>query len=316
METKNVDLVVQGGGVKGIAALGAILPLYDAGYRFNRIAGTSAGAIVAALVAAYQRAGEDLHKLEPVMRTMDYDAFKDDSLLEKVAGNVGRGIELLLHDGMYSGDYLYEWLDPLLTAVGVTTFGDLRLDDPDGSMYEYQAYSLVVATTDLSRQVLVRLPWDYDQYGQPADTQRISDAVRASMSYPFFFRPYQFTTGAGAQVTWVDGGLLANFPVTLFDRNDGKAPRWPTWAVSISAAPAFVDKPLSSALGEAKGIVDTFMSVANNQYHLDDEGIGRRTITVNTSEVSSMDFGLTQDQASLLFDRGLAAGKAFLAKNA
>ncbi len=312
METKNVDLVIQGGGVKGIAALGAILPLYDAGYRFNRIAGTSAGAIVAALVAAYQRAGEDLHKIETIMRDMDYGAFKQDSMLEKVAGNVGRGLELLLHDGMYSGDYLYEWLEPLLVNIGVTTFGDLRLDDPEGSMYPYQAYSLVVAATDLSRQVLVRLPWDYDQYGQPADKQRIVDAVRASMSYPFFFRPYQFTTGHGDQVTWVDGGLLANFPVTLFDRNDGRAPRWPTWAVQISATPPFTDKPITSALGEAKGMLDTLMSATNNQYHLDDEGTGRRTITVNTSEVSSLDFGLTPDQASLLFDRGIDAGRKFL----
>ncbi|GAA3437946.1 patatin-like phospholipase family protein [Kutzneria kofuensis] len=215
---------------------------------------------------------------------------------------------------MYSGDYLYEWLEPLLQAVGVTTFGDLRLDDPDGSMYEYQAYSLVVAATDLSRQVLVRLPWDYDQYDQPAGEQRIVDAVRASMSYPFFFRPYQFTTGKGDQVTWVDGGLLANFPVTLFDRNDGRAPRWPTWAVRISATPPFVDKPITSALGEAKGMIDTFLSVSNNQYHLDDEGIGRRTIAVDTTEVSSMDFGMTREQAQLLFDRGLAAGKAFLDK--
>jgi NTE family protein len=233
-------------------------------------------------------------------------------VLEKVAGNVGRGLELLLHDGMYSGDYLYEWLEPLLVNIGVTTFGDLRLDDPEGSMYSYQAYSLVVAATDLSRQVLVRLPWDYDQYGQPADTQRIVDAVRASMSYPFFFRPYQFTTGHGDQVTWVDGGLLANFPVTLFDRNDGRAPRWPTWAVQISATPPFADKPITSALGEAKGMLDTLMSATNNQYHLDDEGTGRRTITVNTSEVSSLDFGLTPDQASLLFDRGVAAGRKFL----
>jgi NTE family protein len=314
METKNVDLVVQGGGVKGLAALGAILPLYDAGYRFNRIAGTSAGAIVAALVAAYQRAGRDLHELEGLMAEMDYAAFKQDSVLEKVAGPVGRGLELLLHDGMYSGEYLYEWLTPLLEAVGVTTFGDLRLDDPDGAMYEYQAYSLVVAATDLSRQVLARLPWDYDQYGQPADKQRIVDAVRASMSYPFFFRPYQFATGQGEQVTWVDGGVLANFPVTLFDRNDGKAPRWPTWCVRISASPAIVDKPLTSAFGEAKALLDTLLSASNNQYHLDDEGIGRREIAVDTSEVPSMDFGLTKEQGQLLFDRGVAAGKAFLAR--
>jgi len=60
----NVDLVLEGGGVRGIALLGAVLRLYDEGYRFPRIAGTSAGAIVAALVVAHQRAGRDLHELE------------------------------------------------------------------------------------------------------------------------------------------------------------------------------------------------------------------------------------------------------------
>ena len=43
------DLVLEGGGVKGIALVGAIGPLVAAGYRFPRIAGTSAGAIVGSI---------------------------------------------------------------------------------------------------------------------------------------------------------------------------------------------------------------------------------------------------------------------------
>jgi predicted patatin/cPLA2 family phospholipase len=42
-DNKPIDLVLEGGGVKGIALLGAVLTFYDAGYRFKRIAGTSAG---------------------------------------------------------------------------------------------------------------------------------------------------------------------------------------------------------------------------------------------------------------------------------
>ena len=53
----SLDLVLEGGGVKGIGLVGAVLTLGDAGYRFPRVAGTSAGAITAALIAALQRAG-------------------------------------------------------------------------------------------------------------------------------------------------------------------------------------------------------------------------------------------------------------------
>src|SRR2546421_13002002 len=65
---KHVDLVLEGGGVKNIALLGAVLALSEAGYTFPRIAGTSGGAIIAAAVAAYQRAGLDLGGLVDAMR--------------------------------------------------------------------------------------------------------------------------------------------------------------------------------------------------------------------------------------------------------
>ncbi|HEX3787612.1 MAG TPA: patatin-like phospholipase family protein [Pseudonocardiaceae bacterium] len=310
-KSKSVDLVLEGGGVKGIGLLGAALELVDAGYRFERIAGTSAGAIAAALLAAYQRAGEDLHKLEAVMKSCDYRRFEDGPFLERVTGPVGEGVEVLLHKGAHTGDYLYEWLGPVLEAVGVTKFGDLRLDDSDSSLQDYQRYGLVVHTSDLSRHCLVRLPWDYSEYGRPADDQLIVDAVRASMSYPFFFRPVEFATGTGGKVTWVDGGLLSNFPITVFDRTDGKPSRWPTWGVKLTGEPRAVDKPVATAPGLVINTVSTLLSEWN-RYHLDDEGVNQRTILVDTTGVSSLDFGLTAAQQQTLFGNGQAAGQKFL----
>ena len=52
MADLRADLVLEGGGVKGIGLVGAIAVLEERGYLFNRVAGTSAGAIVGALVAA------------------------------------------------------------------------------------------------------------------------------------------------------------------------------------------------------------------------------------------------------------------------
>jgi NTE family protein len=208
-DNKPIDLVLEGGGVKGIALLGAVLTFYDAGYRFKRIAGTSAGAVVAALVASYQQAERNLHDLEEKMHQVDYSRFVDGPALERLTGRLGEGIELLLHEGAHSGDYLYEWLSPLLEEVNVHTFADLRIDDPGGTLKDYQQYSLVVHVSDLSRRVLVRLPWDYTQYGKTANDQVVVDAVRASLSIPFYFRPVQLDTPDG-QVTWVDGPVLGS----------------------------------------------------------------------------------------------------------
>ena len=56
----NADLVLEGGGVKGIGFAGAVLVLAEAGYHFKRVAGTSAGAIAATLIASIEKAGKDM----------------------------------------------------------------------------------------------------------------------------------------------------------------------------------------------------------------------------------------------------------------
>jgi len=314
-DQKNADLVLEGGGVKGIGLLGAVLTLHDAGYTFPRVAGTSAGAIVAALVAAYQKAGRDLHDLEGVMRDLDYSRFRDGSVLERLTGRLGEGAELLLHEGMHSGAYLNEWLSAELAKTGVKTFGDLRIVDPGSSLKPYQAYSLVVHTSDLTRGVLVRLPWDYGEYGIDADKQLIVDAVRASMSIPFYFQPVQVRTDRGT-ATWVDGGLLSNFPITAFDRNDGNTPRWPTWGVQLSGRPPTgPDRPIRTALGIAVRALET-MTGDWNRYRLEEEGVNRRVMHVDTDGVSAVDFSLSAQTRDKLFAAGQQAARDFLALHA
>jgi NTE family protein len=310
-DEKKADLVLEGGGVKGIGLLGAVLTLADAGYTFPRVAGTSAGAIVAALVAAYQKAGLDLHNLEDVMRRVDYRRFQDGSVLQRLTGRLGEGAELLLHDGMHTGQYLIDWLGPELEKAGVTTFADLRLHDPASSLERWQAFSLVVHASDLTRRVLVRLPWDYDQYGLDADSQRVADAVRASMSIPFYFRPVQLQTTRGT-ATWVDGGLLSNFPITVFDRTDGRQARWPTWGIQLSGEPKDgPDHPVTNAVGMVESCLRT-LTGEWNRYRLDEDGVNRRTIHVNTDGVSATDFSLSDSMRERLYQAGRDAAQTFL----
>src|SRR6266571_70272 len=73
----DADLVLEGGGVKGIGLVGALKVFGDAGYRFRRVAGTSAGAIVGSLTAA----GVPPEQLQRIMRELDYRKFQDGDFL-------------------------------------------------------------------------------------------------------------------------------------------------------------------------------------------------------------------------------------------
>jgi NTE family protein len=249
------DLVLEGGGVRGIGLAGAVEVLSEAGYRFARVAGTSAGAIAATLVASITKAGGSMSLLQRYLAQLQFDQFTREGHVrhwaDKLVGaKVTNAADLMVHMGLYSGDYLAEWLRPILhDDLGVTTFGDLRItqnDDPGMSLTPERRYRLVVHTSDITRGELARLPWDYNFYGLDRDGQDLVSAVRASMSIPFFFEPVLVQTKPatvqiprpdgsfaeqvypGGQVTWVDGGMLSNFPIDAFDRADGRAPRWPT----------------------------------------------------------------------------------------
>lgn len=309
------DLVLEGGGVKGIGLVGAALVLAEHDYVFPRVAGTSAGAIVASLIAAHQVAGRPLSGLETIMNSVEYQRFQDESFLEHLTRPAGEVAELLLHMGIAKGDYLVEWLGNVLDDLGVRTFADLKItedDDPGTSLPPEQRYRLVVHTSDITRGSLVRLPWDYHHYGQDPDAALVVDAVRASMSIPFFFRPVTMRTPTGKS-TWVDGGMLSNFPITVFDRTDGKPSRWPTWGIKLSARPASVqvDHPADNTFEVAISCLRTLVS-GWDRYHLDDEGVTARTIFVDTAKISAIDFGITPDQQHLLFRNGRKAATAFL----
>jgi NTE family protein len=309
------DLVLEGGGVKGIGLVGAVQVLADKGYVFPRVAGTSAGAIVASLIAAHQVAGKPLSNLVTIMRQVDYRKFKDEGLLERHLGTPGEIAELLVHMGIAKGDYLVEWLGNVLADLGVHTFADLAItdeDDPGSSLPAEQRYRLVVHTSDISRGALVRLPWDYPRYGQDPAAMRVVDAVRASMSIPFFFRPVTFKTPTG-KVSWVDGGMLSNFPITAFDRTDGKPGRWPTWGVKLSGRPssAQVDQPAGNDFDLAMSCLRTLLA-GWDRYHLDDEQVTSRTVFVDTAKVSSIDFDISTAEQQQLFDSGVRAATDFL----
>lgn len=310
---KVVDLVIQGSGVKGVAALGAVITLRDAGYRFARISGTSSGALVAALVMAYQSAGRDLHELTDLLESLNPAEFEKAPAAERLTALAGEGWEALLHGGAYSLGYLHEWLTGLLEKTGITRFSDLRHNDTGSSLPESQQYSLVVHVSDISRHCWVRLPWDYSEYGMKADDQLIADAVVASMAFPLIFEPVNVTTATGETVTWVDGGMVADYPLTIFDRTDAQPARWPTWGIRLFGQPTAG----SGAVRSVPGILmNSFLTLLEwNRYGLDNEAPSQKSIIVNTGpdEVTTeLNLSISQGGRTALYQQGQQAASEFL----
>jgi NTE family protein len=197
------------------------------------------------------------------------------------------------------------------------TFADLRIseeEDPGSSLPEEQRYRLVVMTSDISSGQLVRLPWDAEQhYGIDPDGMKVVDAVRASMSIPFFFQPFTLTKGDHSKVTLVDGGMLSNFPIECFDRTDGAPPRWPTFGVKLSARPGAHQKPreTGNTFELAMACLSTLLG-AHDAYHLDDEQVAQRTIFVDTLGVDATDFEIDAETQHKLFLNGTLAAQSFI----
>ena len=286
------DLVLEGGGVKGLGLVGAVLHLMREGYTFPRVAGTSAGSIVAAFLAA----GASADDLDAIMRRLDYSRVPDRGGVPGVSESLG----LARHSGAHPGNYIHGFVRDELEQLGVRTFGDLGRD------------ALVVTATDITRGRLLRLPWDYELLGlDPAD-QLVADAVRASISIPLFFEPVQLADRA-----LVDGGVLSNFPIEMFDR---PKPRWPTFGVKVIPdtpdANALLFPGLSLPQPPPVRLLARVMTTAvlgHDQTYLEQPCVRRRAIHVDTSAVGIVEFGCGEDKRAALVENGERAAQQFLA---
>jgi NTE family protein len=209
------NLVLEGGGIRGIAYGGALQELESRGVLASlvRVGGTSAGAIQAALLAVGYSAQEiiDVVNATPVQRLND-----------------GRFIffggthRLVKQYGWYRGDEFSAYLSELVarkTQQPNLTLGELHtLALAQPGRYR-DLYTTGTNLTTQRTQVFSH---------ETNPTMRVADAVRISMSIPLYFRAVLLdgqnnvitgppAPGQPVQVL-VDGGLLANYPIDLFDK--------------------------------------------------------------------------------------------------
>ncbi|CAH1229599.1 Hypp242 [Branchiostoma lanceolatum] len=211
------NIVMEGGGAKGIAYIGAVKVLEDAGIMKNikRFAGTSAGAITAGFLAAGMTAQDVLE----VMNKTDMPKVLLDGRYWLVK-HVGALYDLLNNFGVYRGSSFLDWYGDTLrehfekksaeSEELKQKYKALTGDINFGQLYEALGveFCTVAYNTQVKRENYFHVKTSPLLY--------MREAVRMSMSIPVVFQPYKVEDKETA-AHWIDGGVCANFPVYCFD---------------------------------------------------------------------------------------------------
>jgi NTE family protein len=285
------DAVFEGGGVKGIAFIGALKVMEEHGYVWEKLAGTSAGAIVAALVSAGYRSVE----LLPVFQKLDYTCFLQRKGIGRLPG-VGPVLGLLVHEGMYVTERMERFIGELLERKGVRTFGDLPPN------------KLRIIASDITAGKMLILPDDLGSFGIDPRQFSVATAVRMSASIPFYFQPAVLKKGDDSHYI-VDGGLLSNYPVWLFDVPG--VPRWPTIGFRLHAKRMEMEETRTNGLYSFTRALILTMLDAHDRFYVQ-KAQAVRTIFIDTDGVRSTRFHLSREMRNKLLQSGEQAVHRFL----
>jgi NTE family protein len=313
---KRVDLVLEGGGVKGVALAGALSALEDEGFKHQNVAGASAGAIIASLLAAGYKAAE----IGEIIAGQDFKLFMDKGWEDQLPRILGPLTSVLKDQGIYEGGYFLNLMKELLAVKNIHTFHDLI--NPGYEDQPKYKYKVQIIASDITKRRLLVLPRDAHYLGLNPDDLGVAEAVRMSMSFPIFFEPYHVRDPQGGEDHLiVDGGLLSNFPVWLFD-SDGK-PEWPTFGLKLveednktslgERLPVldFAGKALNPTVSYIMNLVSTALEARDRMYIENNDFV--RTIAIPTLGVSTLDFKLPKDKVDALYNSGRTAAYKFLA---
>ena len=283
------NLVFEGGGVKGAAYGGALQVLDRNGLLkgVKRVAGTSAGSIVAMLVALGYTPDEVLE----VVSDLDFNQFRDGRALEDIS-------RLRSQFGWYKGDFalcLFECLVEKKTGSRSTTLAqleELRRAQPAKGFRELRVFGTNV-DTHMWVEFSARNPRTRDV--------AVAQAVRISMSIPYFFAARRFDGD-----TYVDGGALINYPIRAFD--DGP-PNPATLGLHLGSSP-----PIDTITGLLSFTGQMFHTLMDTQIDIlcATPSDVRRSVFIDPLGIGATDFGITREQKCALVRSGIQATDAYL----
>lgn len=290
---KFTNFVFEGGGIRGIAFGGAIhyLEKHDLMKQITRFGGSSAGSIVsAALAVGYS--GPEIIK---ILHDTDFKTFEDDSW-----GPFGDVYRMVTKFGVYKGEAFEKWFEGIL---------EKKTGDPNITFLEvYKTYGKELVITGTCLNTCDTHYYHHSTYPH----MPIKKAVRISMSIPVFFASVK----EGRNVM-VDGGLLNNYPIWVFDGNKIGDPHVTDEQIAKSKTVGFklmtdqekqdyqlyhVDEPVDNIYQYFTALINS-MLIQIERSHIR-SGYWNRTVCIDTHNVSSIEFSLPDETKQKLIQTG------------
>ena len=312
-------LVLKGGGIRGIAYTGALKVLEERKItqKIEKVAGTSVGAITGTLFCMGYTAGE----MEDIMLNLDIATFNDGEWLF-----IGGQRRVRKNFGWYKGEKLEQWMGKQIakqTGNENTTFQQLH----QLAMADKKFKDLYIPATNLTRQNLEIFSWETHP------DMPIKLAVRASASVPLYYgavfidslgNVVEHPDKNGQYNVYVDGGLLANYPITIFNSPGENA----TNTINEHTLGLKLERP--EQIGYAKtnsgiapydihsfpGYLAALYNITIEQLNknIPHEAEAKHSIYISTSNLSPRVRRITLEQKKLLFTNGEDAARDFLAR--
>lgn len=203
---------MEGGGIRGIAYAGVFSVLEEKNIlqQIERVGGSSAGAIAGFLICT----GYTAKEVDSIMQELPVQQFNDGK-----GGLIGKYRRVKKDFGIYEGKKFEQWLQQLLknkTGKPHLTFAELHQLQQQHKNYK----DLFCTGTNLSRQQLEIFSYEH------TPDMPVALAVRISAGVPLYFEPVALDNNLQKIKKndtlsfinyYVDGGMLCNYPISLFD---------------------------------------------------------------------------------------------------
>lgn len=350
-----VDLVQEGGRVLGIALLGYTYILEQMGIRFFSLAGTSAGAINTLILSVV--GGVENEKSEKILKILSEKNLLDlvdgpysvkklfDSLLQDswIGSKVFWGLcalpHLIKYKGLNPGKNFLKWISSIITANQISTTRDLlnRRIKPASLQLRKNVEGntndlipkLKIIAADITTESRIIFPEMNHLFWNEPDEVSPAYFLRASMSIPVFFHPFEVIIGDKVKkcdweeivkfrgelpgnVSFVDGGVMSNFPIDVF-HNRSRVPRLPTFGVKLGE-----DRDKANKSGSMPqflmSIFNSARHVLDYQFLLKNEDYEKLITKIDVGDHNWLNFSISNEDKVDLFIRGAKAAADFLNK--
>lgn len=241
--------------------------------------------------------------------------------IDEVFDHLGRFIDAQDETFLLAGDGF---------ALLMTAF-EQRLKAEDGGVTK----ELVIVSSDITHEIKVEFPGMHKMYWGNDFSISPAKYVRASMSVPFFFKPFKidFTQKElpVIQREWqqyikvqramepcallVDGGMLSNFPINVFYNPAIPVPRKPTFGIKLEYDDETTPKGIKSLTGFGGKLISTMRFFYDREFIIKHDMYQKTVRSIDTGKIHWLNFNLSDQEKVELFYRGALAATLFLAKH-